>query len=321
MSSRAKQSHQIKGMITKQQIADAMSQAVEPFLDCVELLMSKTNDSPATLLVADDGSPVAQAAANVAIQIAKCRDLLVRGLYVVDEALILDTYADYGGELPDVPEVTSRDDLIAWFKNQGESALRGLEARCQAAQVAATTDLLLGGVPEMVLREVDQAQLFALGRRGHGHARDSGHLGRNFRAIAHHTSRPMVVGGDEERRVQRLLLAYNEGEHAQHALAWAVLLQRALRSDVVVLNVKEDGHTSRTMSSELVDHLNQGGLTNYHLLSREGQPAEEIVAAAAENEVDLIVMGRYRHTALLEWLAGSTLDRVLRHTHLAVLVA
>jgi nucleotide-binding universal stress UspA family protein len=283
--------------------------------------MSKINDSPATLLVADDGSPVAQAAANVAVQIAQSRDLLVRGLYVVDEALILDTYADYGGELLNVPEVNSRDDLIAWFKNQGESALRGLEARCQAAQVAATTDLLLGGVPEMVLREADQAQLLALGRRGHGHASDSGHLGRNFRAIAHHTSRPMVVGGDEERPVQRLLLAYNEGEHAQHALAWAVLLQRALRSDVVVLKVKEDGHTSQNMSSEMVDQLNRCGLVNYRFLSSEGQPASEIVAAAAENDADLIIMGRYRHTALLEWLVGSTLDRVLRHTSLPVLIA
>jgi len=282
--------------------------------------MSNINDSSKTLLVADDGSPAAQAAANVALQLAQSRDVLVRGLYIVDEALILDTYADYRRELDNVPEVTSRDDLIACFKKQGESALRELEARCQAAQVAATTDLLFGGVPEMVLREAGQAQLLALGRRGHGHADDAGHLGHNFRAIAHYTSQPMVVGGDEERRVQHLLLAYN-GEHAQHALAWTNLLQRTLHSEVLVLSVKENGHTSRNMSSEMVDQLNQGGLSNYRFLSRKGQPASQIVAAAAENEIDLIVMGRYRHTALLEWLAGSTLDRVLRHTPLPVLVA
>ncbi len=284
-------------------------------------MLSNINNSSKTLLVADDGSPAAQAAANVAIQIAQSRDLLVRGLYIVDEALILDTYADYRRELGGGPEISSRDDLITWFKKQGESALRELEARCQAAQVAATTDLLFGGVPEMVLREAGQAQLLAVGRRGHGHTGDSGYLGRNFQAIAHHTLRPMLVGGDDERSVQRLLLAYNAGEHARHALAWAILLQRTLSSDVVVLNVKEGGHTSRNMSSKMVDDLDQGGLTNYRFLSREGQPAEEIVAAAAENDVDLIVMGRYRHTALLEWLVGSTLDRVLRHTPLPVLVA
>ena len=215
--------------------------------------MSKTDDTSNILLVAQDGSPAAQAAANVTVQIAQSQDAPVSGLYVVDEALILDTYADYGRELGNVPDVTSRDDLITWFKKQGENALRELEARCQAAQVAATTDLLFGGVPEMVLREADRPQLLALGRRGHGHASDSGYLGRNFRAIAHHTLRPMLVGGDEERSMERLLLAYNGSEHAQHALAWAILLQRTLHSDVVVLSVKENGHTSRVTSSEMLE--------------------------------------------------------------------
>lgn len=283
--------------------------------------MPKIDDTSNILLVAEDGSRAAQAAANVAIQIAQSQESLVSGLYVVDEALILDTYADYQRELGSIPEVSSRAELTTWFRKQGDGALKWLEGRCQAAQVAVTTDLLFGGVADMVLQKAGQAQLLALGRRGHGHASDSGHLGRNFRAIAHHTSRPMVVGGDEERPVQRLLLAYNGGAHAQHALAWTTLLQRTLHSDVLVLSVKENGHTSRNMSSEMVDQLNQGGLSNYRFLSREGQPASQIVAAAAENEVDLIVMGRYRHTALLEWLVDNTLDRVLRHTPLPVLVA
>jgi nucleotide-binding universal stress UspA family protein len=38
-------------------------------------------------------------------------------------------------------------------------------------------------------------------------------------------------------------------------------------------------------------------------------------------QADLIVMGRHRHAALLEWLTGSTVDRVLRGTQLPVLLA
>jgi nucleotide-binding universal stress UspA family protein len=60
---------------------------------------------------------------------------------------------------------------------------------------------------------------------------------------------------------------------------------------------------------------------NYCLLTRRGQPAAEIVAAAAEIEADLIVMGGYHHTFLPEWLLGSTLDEVLRNTSLPLLVA
>jgi nucleotide-binding universal stress UspA family protein len=44
-------------------------------------------------------------------------------------------------------------------------------------------------------------------------------------------------------------------------------------------------------------------------------------AVAAANEVDLIILGRYRHGALVEWLVGSTVDRLLRATSLPILIA
>lgn len=283
--------------------------------------MLKENDMLDTILVAQDGSPVAQTTASVAIQIAQSQNLLIRGLYVVDEALILDTYANYQVELGSVEEPPSRAELVTWFEKRGDAALQWLEAHCRAAGVPVTVEMLVGGVPELILREVTQAKLLALGRRGNGHATDPDHLGRNFRAIAHHVRWPILVGGDKQRPIHRLLLAYNDSEHAQHALAWASLLQRTLLSEVIVLHVKEDNDKSQQPSSEMRAQLDRSGLTHYRFLSREGQPASVIVAAAAENQADLIVMGGYRHTILLEWLVGSTLDRVLRNTPLSVLVA
>lgn len=273
-----------------------------------------------TILVAQDGSPAAQAAAGVAIQLARSQNLLIQGLYVVDEALALGTYTNYHAELGSADEPTSRAELIAWLKERGNAALQWLEARCQASDVFVTTDLLVGGVPELVLREAAQVQLLAMGRRGHGHAGDPDHLGRNFRAIAHHARQPILVGGDEQRLVQRLLLAYNGSERAQHALTWASLLQRTLSAEVLVLAVQESTDASRQWPAEMQSHLAQSDLANYRFLSRRGQPATEIVAVAAENQVDLIVMGRYRHTALLEWLVDSTVDRVLRSTQLPALI-
>jgi nucleotide-binding universal stress UspA family protein len=283
--------------------------------------MPAADSTSSTILVAHDGSPTAQAAASVAIQIAQSQNLVIQGLYVVDEALILDTYANYHAELGSAQEAASRAELVSWFEERGEAALQWLEAHCRAAGVPVTAGVLIGGVPELILREASQVKLLALGRRGHGHTTDPDHLGRNFRAIAHRVHWPVLVGGDEQHPIHRLLLAYNEGGHAQRALAWASLLQRTLLSEVIVVNVKEDDNTSKQRSSEMQAHLDQSGLVDYRFVSREGQPASEIVAAAADNQVDLIVVGGYRHSAPLEWLVGSTLDRVLRHTPLPVLIA
>lgn len=269
------------------------------------------------ILVAHDGSPAALAAAGVAVQIARSRDWPVHGLYVVDEALALNSYADFHGELESGREPASRAELLRWFEAQGESALQLLEARCQAAGVPVSTEILAGGVPEMVLRESEQARLLAIGRRGHGHRDDAQHLGHTFRSIAHHLHPSMVVGGDEPRTVQRLLLAYDGGEQARAALGWASELQRALPAEVVVLAVQEEGQPG---VDEWLEEA-QAQLLEGQTLRRQGQPGGEIVQVAREEKVDLILMGRYRHAALLEWLTGSTVDRVLRGTGLPVLVA
>jgi nucleotide-binding universal stress UspA family protein len=283
--------------------------------------MPEIDSMPATILAALDGSSCAQAAAGVAIQIAQHQNVSIRGLYVVDEALALSTYANHQAELGSGVQTTSHAELVTRFEEQGRAALEWLEARCVDADVLVTTDLLFGGVPELVLRAASRAKLLALGRRGHGHARDSNHLGRNFRAIAHRAQPPILVGGDEQRSVQRLLLFSEGSKRAQHVLTWASLLQRTLPAEVIVLVVKQSSDQSQQWLSEIQAHLDRSGLVNYLLVSREGQPASEIVVAATEYRVDLIVMGGYHRLALLEWLAGSPPDYVLGHIQLPVLIA
>jgi nucleotide-binding universal stress UspA family protein len=281
------------------------------------------DEAPRVILIAEDGSSASQAAADLAIQIAHSLGLSIRGLYVVDATLVLNLYANYHRELGDAEEPASRAQLVAWFEHQGDGILNRLAQSCQAANVPLTTDLLFGGVPDLILGEAPRAQLLALGRHGRGHDVPPDYLGRNFRAIAHHVHRPILVGGGVSRPVQRLLLAYNQSEHAQQALAWASRLQRALAASVVVLAVREGGGVAESSewAAEIRDHLAREGLLNCHLLRREGQPATEIVATAAHSQADLIVMGGYRHAAAFEWLFDSTLDHVLRNTALPVLVA
>jgi nucleotide-binding universal stress UspA family protein len=270
------------------------------------------------IVVAQDGSPAALAAAGIAIQIAQGQDLSVHGLYVVDETLALDTYADYRRELEGNGAPASRAELLTWFEEQGDAALQRLEVRCQAAGVPVTAELVAGGVPEMVLRASEQARLLAIGRRGHGHEDDPHHLGRSFRTIAHHAHAPLVIGGGEERVVRRLLLAYDGTKHnTQPALAWASSLQRTLAAEVMVVAVQEnESQSTREWLAEA-----RAQLAGCQCLHRLGQPASEIIAVAEENRADLIIMGRYRHTALLEGLLGSTVDHVLRGTQLPVLMA
>ena len=273
------------------------------------------------LVVAQDGSPTARSASTLAIQIAQHHRLSIRGVYVIDATLILDTYSSYQAELGNAAYAASRPELSDRFQEHGEATLLWLESQCRAAGVAVTSTIEFGGVPEVILRQAAQATRLALGRRGHSHAAAFDSLGQHFQTIAHHVRHPVLVGGEESRSVQRILLAYNGSEQAQRALAWAALLQRALSAEVVVVTIDEDLPPNRERVKEMEARLALNGLVNYQFVSRSGQPSAEIVATATNNKTDLIVMGGYRHGAFLEWLIGSTVNQVLRYTPVPVLVA
>lgn len=296
-----------------------------------KLFMPETETGFPYILVANDNSLEARAAAKAALQIARNQNLAVRGLYVVEEVLALDTYANYRAELP-LPSIvrndrsrqpSSRAELMSWLEKQGEVALHWLETASSKAGVPLTTKLLAGGVSELVLRNAARARLLAIGRRGHGHKDDLKPLGHNFRKIAHHAHLPMLVGGKKTPSLHRILLAYHGQSYANEALAWTVKLQRDLSAEVIVLSVCEDTETGQgdLNIKEIEARLAHSDLAAYRFLTGQGRPAPEMASVATANDVDLIIVGRYRHSAPVEWLVGSTVDRLLRATPLPVLIA
>ena len=285
--------------------------------------MKKTNlPTQDFILIAQDGSPNAQNAVITAIQIAKALHYQVLGIYVIDETLVMEEDSDFYRETDSEPARLTRNEKADQFENQGHRVLRWLESRCLEANVTASVAISQGGIPETVINLMEHARLLAIGLRGHGHSARDDYLGSNFKAIAHRAKIPMIVGGSEQRPLRKLLLAYNGKPHAKDALAWANQLQDKLRVQVHVVTVEEEDDPARSEAwiRDVKQVLFQCKLGNCQFHSRKGHPASEIAAAAKDVQADLLIMGGYRHKALLEWLGGSTVDEVLRTTVLTCLV-
>ena len=268
------------------------------------------------ILLALDGSTPSQMAAGAAIQIAAERNLLVIGLYVVDEAFISDPRSNIHAELGTSEVPASKAELVSRFVLQGDRALKWLENNCHTCDVLGSNNVLFGGVTETIIQEADRAMLIGLGRRGHGHADDPTHLGLNFLSIAMHTKKPLLVGGDDLRPIKRVLVAYRGGSQSQETLDWASRFYHMLNTELVILVVEED----RPSRSDEPAQLDQRGLAGYRIIRRIGQPAAEIARMAEETQSDLIIMGRYRQSTLMEWQIGSVPDQVLRETKMPVLI-
>jgi len=275
-----------------------------------------------SLLVAIDGSEAARAAASVGIEIARGQSMAIRGLYVVDLALVMDPYADCQAELGSVGEWHSRTDLIARLQRRGEEVLDWLSAQCRRAGVRSSAEVILGRVPEMVCQRAAEAALLAVGRFGHGHTAARRHLGANFRTVSHRAPCPFVSSGFEARPLRRLLVAYNASERARRVLTWALRLQRSLPADIVVLIVRQsDRDAVEQWAQDARERLTDSASSRCDFVVRDGEPVAEILAAAAESKADCVLMGGYRHTAAVGWLVSSTTKGVLKRLALPVLVA
>lgn len=275
-----------------------------------------------TILVPTDGSMASKAAAIVAVQLAAQLDLQVSGLCVVDEAIVLDTYGNYHKELIRGGEAKSRSQLVQWFEEQGELALHWLEQACVEADVCCVGRLAFGGLPDLILKEAETADLLALGRRGMGHRGRTNHLGHNFRAIAHHVDRPLIVGGDLGYLPGTVLVALDGQADSAHVLQWAALLERSIEPNqtlVLALGGK-DSPVSAESDGEVPEMLEKAGLTNYQLVRHRGSPARAISRIAQSGQVDLILMGGSPHRALLDWFRGEALEAVLRQTTMPLLL-
>jgi nucleotide-binding universal stress UspA family protein len=130
-----------------------------------------------------------------------------------------------------------------------------------------------------------------------------------------------LVGGERSDSIHRLLLAYDGTNKAKRALAWTSKLQRALQCQVVVISVSQDEYAFQEWIVEMRTDIESSDLTNYRFESREGEPAKEIVATAEEEHADLILAGKYEHSAFVDWIIGSTLDHVLQKTPLPLIAA
>jgi nucleotide-binding universal stress UspA family protein len=133
---------------------------------------------------------------------------------------------------------------------------------------------------------------------------------------------------------KRILVTTDGSPVIERAVLYAEHLARVEQAEIIVLHAYEPplryaGYAgydqlleryqlvAQALVDDIVNELNQDGVLARGEV-RMGLPAESIIGAATDNDIDLIVMGTRGHTNLQEML-GSVSTQVLRHAHCPVL--
>lgn len=213
--------------------------------------------------------------------------------------------------------------------------------------LAIETDVSVGDPKEEIVRMAATewgADLVVLGGRGLGRIRRF-LLGSVSLAVARHAPCPVLVVKGRPRKLGSVLVAMDGSESSFGAVRFLLSLRMPRQTKVRLLSVVEPlrypttapqalrGQLARMVKeleserrSELEKAIGQAALELDDTITRvthstpTGDPATEIVAAAADHDADLVVVGARGRGGMARLLLGSASEKVLQHAARPVLI-
>jgi nucleotide-binding universal stress UspA family protein len=119
--------------------------------------------------------------------------------------------------------------------------------------------------------------------------------------------------------LERALLAYDGSLRSREALYMACYLAGSWGMSLTVVSVVEGSRVDQETLAEAGAYLEGCGL-QVDLVAGRGPVAETILKEAEARNCDLILMGGYGHSPMVEIVLGSAIDQVLRESCCPVLV-
>ncbi len=271
------------------------------------------------ILLPLDGSPMAESILPQAQRLLEKRDaelILVRAVH-----LIPATDVDYGL-------------LVAELQEQAEKYLGTIEKRLRAEGLRVRS-VAMQGPPADVITEVaqtDKASMIVMGTHGRtGLARLL--FGSVTELVLRRAKCPVFLVRTTEgapppvkgRLFGRILVPVGAGELSLKVLDVVKEFARPHDARVLLLHVVEDNPLNphwNFPSGELklaADRLSTATIP-CQTVFRKGEAAREILAAAKEEDADLIAMTTHGRRGVPRWILGSVTEKVLRAAPVPMLV-
>ncbi|MFO7540618.1 MAG: universal stress protein [Chloroflexota bacterium] len=193
-----------------------------------------------------------------------------------------------------------------------ESARNRFQERCQAAGVpfAASSQASDSTAREIVARAV-WADLVVLHLSHPPGEQIVERLGSGFSKIIHRSPRPILaVPTGVQSPLDRALLAYDGSTKAQEALFMAAYIVQRWSVQLAVVTVLKDASHQGAQDEAQAYLENQGVTAVYHQRPRpDSGTSQAILEVAAEENSNLLLIGGYHNSPIMQVVLGSTLDR------------
>lgn len=278
------------------------------------------------ILVCIDGSAYATTCCQYASWIASRIDAEIELVYVTDlrqfeapfvadlsGSLGLQPYQAVMGQLQELEEKKAKavlDEAEKLIRERGETSRPVVKTH--------KTGFLVDSLRELE----ERCDLIVIGKRGENANFATGHLGSTMERVARAATKPCFVASRSFREISRVLLAYQDDESCQEAIDFLETspLIWELKLHVAAVASGGDGEAKSLKALKKAESkLSEAGYQPVCQMLH-GEPSEALGKYARENDMDLLVMGAYRHNRLRQLILGSSTTEMLRDLRLPTLL-
>lgn len=207
----------------------------------------------------------------------------------------------------------------SFIKGKPDQLAARFEARCLEAGVRARFVIDRGRVTDVISRRARWTDLVILSLM-HPPAIDRlARLGSGLRRLIRSCPRPILLLPDQAQRPERVLITYDGSPKSQEALYIGAYTASAWGAQLKVISVHEEDIEVGQLDGQIRDYFESKDLS-FAMHIGEGEAAEAILEAAADWSANMLLIGGYGASPVLEVVLGSTVDEVLRRTRIPVIV-
>lgn len=265
------------------------------------------------ILVGIDTSAHARTAQSYAFHLARRLGATLTGLHVVDIVSIEGSLLhDISGSLGLEPYLDFSSRMREVLNARGKAVLDEFAHAARRERVAAETLLDIGVIANQICDRAKAADLVVIGHRGVNERFSTGLLGSATESVARKSPRPLFVSPIRFREIAHPLLAYDGSDRAARAMRAAAELCVTLATPLTVITVARDAKLGERTLAEARAYLAPYPLkADFHLIP--GHAHEGIIGAINQFDADLMFVGAFGHSRIIEMVLGSNTEYLLRN--------
>jgi len=266
------------------------------------------------ILVGIDTSEHSRNAQAYAFHFARQFEASLVGLHVVDIVSIEGSFFhDISGSLGLEPYLDFSSKMREALTERGRVVMEEFAAAAKRENLTVETVLDMGIVANQICDRARGVDLVMIGHRGVNERFSTGLLGSTAESVARKCPRPVFISPIGFREIARPVLAYDGSERSAHAMRAAAEFSNATGKPLTVITVARDPKLGeRTLAEARTYFEPYTPKAEFKLIS--GYAHEEIVKYLKKNDSDLLFIGAYGHSRIIEMVLGSTTEYVLRNS-------